>query len=283
MVRPRERSRLGAVAAMLGVTLLVSLDARGATEFQHTTQLRQLLGSASVNAPSGPDGFESDSVFSQALADFDVTFDLISTVPDSNALASMLVSQQSSADPTRIDFATGILTSMITPTSFACSTNASTFFNPKFVVDVPTPIRIRGTMNGGAPATAPGFVTGNVLLLSVSGATLFHRHVQDGELDSFDVTLTLPAGTYNLQFECHGGLSNLTPQHPQLNDFASLDVDISLTIVIPGDLDSDGSVNALDLSIFLGAWSTDDEAADLNGDGVVDAADLAILLSEWTG
>lgn len=46
-----------------------------------------------------------------------------------------------------------------------------------------------------------------------------------------------------------------------------------------GDLNGDGAVNSMDLSILLGAWGTSNPAADLNGDGVVDAADLATLLS----
>lgn len=57
------------------------------------------------------------------------------------------------------------------------------------------------------------------------------------------------------------------------------------------DLTGDGSVNAADLAILLGAWSVpagspgcDGEepcAADLNHDRVVNAADLALLLGAW--
>jgi hypothetical protein len=47
-----------------------------------------------------------------------------------------------------------------------------------------------------------------------------------------------------------------------------------------GDLDGDGSVNAADLAILLGAWSTSGPG-DLNGDRFVDASDLAILLGNW--
>lgn len=56
--------------------------------------------------------------------------------------------------------------------------------------------------------------------------------------------------------------------------------------VAPGvpvaDLNGDGSVNAADLAILLGAWGTPGGAADLNGDGDVDAGDLAILLGSWS-
>lgn len=48
----------------------------------------------------------------------------------------------------------------------------------------------------------------------------------------------------------------------------------------PADLDGNGSVNAADLAILLGAWGT--PAGDVNGDGTTDAADLAELLGAWS-
>ena len=53
------------------------------------------------------------------------------------------------------------------------------------------------------------------------------------------------------------------------------------TIVSP-DLDGNGTVDASDLAILLGAWGTNTPAKDLNGDGSVNAADLAILLGAWS-
>ena len=49
---------------------------------------------------------------------------------------------------------------------------------------------------------------------------------------------------------------------------------------IPGDLNSDGSVDGQDLGILLGAWGGRGPA-DLNGDLVVDGIDLGILLGSW--
>ncbi|MBL9120306.1 MAG: hypothetical protein JNL80_10385 [Phycisphaerae bacterium] len=48
------------------------------------------------------------------------------------------------------------------------------------------------------------------------------------------------------------------------------------------DLNGDGSVNAADLAILLGAWGTNAAGPDLNNDGLVDAADLAVLLGAWS-
>lgn len=51
---------------------------------------------------------------------------------------------------------------------------------------------------------------------------------------------------------------------------------------IPGDVNRDGKVNAIDLSVMLSKDGQNYAPADFNGDGVVGAADMAILLSKWT-
>ena len=50
---------------------------------------------------------------------------------------------------------------------------------------------------------------------------------------------------------------------------------------VPGDLNTDGQVNGVDLSILLAAWGTDDPVADISGDGIVGGPDLSILLAAW--
>ncbi|MFM7051830.1 MAG: hypothetical protein ACKOYN_06825 [Planctomycetota bacterium] len=45
------------------------------------------------------------------------------------------------------------------------------------------------------------------------------------------------------------------------------------------DLNADGTRDASDLAILLGAWGS--AGADLNGDGTTDAQDLAVLLGAW--
>jgi hypothetical protein len=52
---------------------------------------------------------------------------------------------------------------------------------------------------------------------------------------------------------------------------------------VVGDLNGDGAVNALDLSILLSAWGTSNSAiaTNLNNTGVVGSGDLTILLSHW--
>jgi peptidoglycan/xylan/chitin deacetylase (PgdA/CDA1 family) len=54
---------------------------------------------------------------------------------------------------------------------------------------------------------------------------------------------------------------------------------------IPGDLNGDGKVDALDLSTLLSNWNKTGATAtqgDLNNDGTVNALDLSILLTNWS-
>lgn len=51
---------------------------------------------------------------------------------------------------------------------------------------------------------------------------------------------------------------------------------------IPGDINHDGLVNALDLAHILASWGPGGGLADLNEDGQVNGPDLAIVLSNWT-
>ena len=51
----------------------------------------------------------------------------------------------------------------------------------------------------------------------------------------------------------------------------------------PADLNGDGSINALDLTVLLSAWGTSSPTADIDDNGTVDGIDLAQLLAAWTG
>ena len=55
----------------------------------------------------------------------------------------------------------------------------------------------------------------------------------------------------------------------------------SRAATVVGDVNHDGIVNVLDLSILLSAWSTNNATADLNGDHTVNVLDLSIMLSHW--
>jgi hypothetical protein len=68
-----------------------------------------------------------------------------------------------------------------------------------------------------------------------------------------------------------------------LNAYGYFD-DFAVAAVAPsspcaGDFNGDGTRDAADLAVLLGAWGA--AGGDLNGDGTTDAADLAALLSGW--
>ena len=48
-----------------------------------------------------------------------------------------------------------------------------------------------------------------------------------------------------------------------------------------GDINSDGHVNVLDLSLLLAHWGSADTASDINHDGTVNVLDMSLLLSNW--
>lgn len=271
-------------SAGAGFAAVALSAAAHAESFTYTLQSRIVTGSASLSGPGGVNAFESDFAVSQTFEDFDVDFEFEAVGPPRPpAMATMLLSQQSTTSPTQITFQTTIDTDALTPPGYACGSNATTSFMTHFTIPTATTVRITGVMDGGEPATASGFTMGNLLLLNGQAQTQFHKKAGDGELEAFDEVLTLPAGKYNLQFECHGGLNNLALQHPQTVDAAFLDVDITVTIVVEGDLNNDGVVDGADLGLLLGVWGMIDSDADLNGDGTVDGADLGLLLSAWTG
>jgi hypothetical protein len=280
-----------AILIMLGASALTPATlvepAHADPAFQYTLQHRILLGSANVSPPprDGSVDFESEVLVSQAFETFDETFDLDTAgpvLPDGpQATATMLVAQLSEAGAHTISFFTVIDTAAVTPPGYACGSNATTTFTAHFTLAEAATVRISGAMDGGPMSATTAFVMGNVLLLK-QAQPIFHRAVTDGESEAFDEMLFLAAGNYNLQFECHGGLSNLATTHPNLTDAASLGVDVVVAIVVEGDLNGDGEVDGADLGLLLSAWESDDDAADLNDDGVVGGADLGVLLAAWT-
>ena len=48
------------------------------------------------------------------------------------------------------------------------------------------------------------------------------------------------------------------------------------------DLNNDGIVNGVDLTILLGDWGVEGSPFDQNGDGIIDGADLTVILAAWS-
>ena len=50
---------------------------------------------------------------------------------------------------------------------------------------------------------------------------------------------------------------------------------------LPGDLNGDRIINAIDFSIMNASWLTSNATADLNKDGIVNSLDFSILNGNW--
>lgn len=72
---------------------------------------------------------------------------------------------------------------------------------------------------------------------------------------------------------------------PPNDDFRSSNLRMAQAGSAPGgcvgDLNDDGIVDGVDLSLLLGAWATSDCEYSLDGDCTIDGADLTILLGNW--
>ena len=103
-----------------------------------------------------------------------------------------------------------------------------------------------GTVSGASGAlTADGLVT----TLSIAGA-------RPSDAGSYSVVFTNSCG-----------------------DATSLPATVAIAAQCTADLTGDGSVDARDITVLLGAWGT--SAGDLNADGTTNEQDFAALLSAW--
>jgi len=109
-----------------------------------------------------------------------------------------------------------------------------------------------------------------------NGMQLFFSTVRDPrQIVIMQTTFDLVAGE-TMDFRV--GKSN----DSNLNDLKQLDVVIQrLPRLCPGDINGDGIVNVVDLTVLIGSFGLPvipSEGGDLNGDGVVDVNDLSLLL-----
>ena len=65
-----------------------------------------------------------------------------------------------------------------------------------------------------------------------------------------------------------------------LLDGTSVLIEVDLSVGCP-DLNGDGIVNGVELSMLLASWGGSDSAVDFDGSGLIDGADLTVVLSSW--
>ncbi len=77
------------------------------------------------------------------------------------------------------------------------------------------------------------------------------------------------------------GFSGFGVTNEIASDYMTIDnVSLRAAPLCPADLNGDGEVNALDLSIVLGNWGQQG-AADVTGDGFINLLDISTILSAW--
>jgi hypothetical protein len=172
------------------------------------------------------------------------------------------------------------------------------------------PAALDGAQEVGAPGDPDGSATGfitfetrlnrvswNVSYQNIAAPTLFHIH--DGDFGTngpvfvdlgiattggpgtlVNATTTTAAKVDAILADPRGFYLNL---HNAEFPAGALRGQLELPAPTPvfGDLDGNGTVDAADLAILLGAWGPGSGPADLDGSGTVDAADLALLLGAW--
>lgn len=147
----------------------------------------------------------------------------------------------------------------------------------RFTMQGATAVRFRGSV----AFTGGGFSQSSITLQRFDGVTWAYVFWSQTDIPkgagAFDIGLTLAPGEYRLIGEANGRAILPSGTSGNTNTWS-----FDLVVCSPADLDCDGSVNAADLAILLGAWGKCSGcAADIDGDGVVGGSDLAALLTSW--
>jgi hypothetical protein len=141
-----------------------------------------------------------------------------------------------------------------------------------------------------SPPTIPGsFVSSNIGLNSVTltwTASTDNVGVTGYRITRNGTTITTTAGG-TLTFT-DSGLTSATAYTYTilaLDGVGNVSTAASLTTTTltpkPGDINGDNQINAIDLSLLLNAWATNNAASDINHDGTVNVLDLSVVLSHW--
>lgn len=157
-------------------------------------------------------------------------------------------------------------------------------YRASFRLDVESSYAIAGQLLADGPFLGPGTILAGVWLEDDAGNVLVeitHDAINYPHLiRPIDVEGTLGPGTYHLRTAAETTSGSGSGEG---------DYDIVLSLVgstLPGDLNGDGLVDAMDAEILFSGWGTippGDPIADTNGDGLVDAADASVVFTNWTG
>ncbi len=107
------------------------------------------------------------------------------------------------------------------------------------------------------------------------GGTLVNTDITDPYSYNWNST-SVSDGSYGISATAHDAAQN--------NTTSAVTVTVSQVPPKPGDINGDGVVNAIDLSILANNWGGSSRTraqGDLNGDTAVNAIDLSILANNW--
>lgn len=262
----------GTAATPVGTVTGVSFKVNGVQVSWSDTHTASLAPGASVTltANSGPSG-QSTWTATAGSHMLSAKVDDVNRISEQNELNNDLVKQIVVADALPDVVVTSIISNPSSPTA-----GTATRFSAV-------------VKNQGAGAVPAGVIVGVSFLVNGTQVSWSDTHVA-GLSPGASVMLTAnsgPAGTST--WTATAGTQtiaakvddvNRIAESDELNNTSSRQLTVSQTVT--GDVNGDGRVNAIDLSLVLSKDGTNDPRADLNRDGVVGAADMAILLSKWT-
>lgn len=262
----------GTAATPAGTVTGVSFKINGVQVSWSDTHTASLAPGASVTltANSGPSG-TSAWVAAAGSHTVSATVDDVNRMAEQNELNNELTKQIAVADALPDVVVTSITTSPSVPTAGTAT---------KFSAVV---------KNQGTGAVASGMIVGVSFLVNGAQVNWSDTH-STGLAPGASVTLTAnsgPSGTST--WTATAGTLTIAAKVDDINRFAESDElnntfsrQLTVSQTVAGDVNGDGRVNAIDLSLILSKDGTNDPRADLNGDGTVGAADMAILLGKWT-
>lgn len=142
----------------------------------------------------------------------------------------------------------------------------------------------------GTPWAAPGgdYVSAASASQSVSGVAWYTWGSTPGMVADVQAWLAAPTANFGWMLR---GEESVTQTSKRFDSRQSSNPSSKPQLIViytppasnPADLNGDGAVNALDLTVLLSAWGSSSATADIDGSGTVDGLDLSRLLAAWTG
>ncbi len=241
-----------------------------------------------VNAPLCDGEFLFDQAQAKAFEPFDDVASSIHQCDEASALVA--AEQQSFINPNSLE-AFGRALSQVSAdgekNGLATHALGSSSFDVTFEVNSTSQFVLDGIISAGNDNPDVHMYLGTQVRLTGPGdETIFDHSLavntgDDADSQLLDEVGQLEPGIYTLAAFASSAVDAPVPPN---GDGAAI-FNFTFEVLIPGDLDGNGSVGASDLLILLASWGPcddcDDCPADIDGNCNVGASDLLILLANW--